>query len=431
MKRRAFIKMVGLGVAAPAILIRGAGMPSLDDALLGDLQKRALRYFVDHADNVTGLVREGANTDGAALPPKWSENASISATGFGLAAFCVGGEHGWMPHDEARKRVITALRTVDQSQNEQGWSYHWLNIRTGARSGAAGVGGDSEISSVDYAFFLAGALTARGYFRGDAEIADLVGRLYGRVDFPWMLAPGSLRLSHGWTPEAKFLPATWDSYSEAMVLYLLALGSPTRPVAPAAWYSWERNPNTYGSYRFVGTQALFTFQYSHAFVDFRGKREHAGSGTDWFGNSQAATRAHRQFCMDLSQEFTDYSADVWGITCSEGPYGYTIWAGPPRVGPIDGSVVPCAAGGSLMFEPGICLPALRTLKTKFGDKVYGRYGFADAFNPRTGWVAPNVHALDAGITLLSAENLRTGNIWNWFMRAPEIQKAMQRAQIQG
>jgi hypothetical protein len=209
------------------------------------------------------------------------------------------------------------------------------------------------------------------------------------------------------------------------MLYLLAIGSPNHKIAPESWYAWKRSWITYGKYKFLsGGAPLFIHQYSHAWVDFRGLRENRPPHIDYFANSIDATYAHRAFCIDLTREFPGYSENVWGITASDSAKGYVAWGGPPRHDRIDGSVVPCAAGGSLMFTPEIALPALRAMREKFGEKIYGRYGFTDAFNPNTGWINPDVIGIDVGIILLSAENLRTSNVWRWFMRNSEIGQAM-------
>jgi hypothetical protein len=165
-------------------------------------------------------------------------------------------------------------------------------------------------------------------------------------------------------------------------------------------------------------------------VDFRGWREQQAPYTDWFENSVTATRAHKEFCLRLSKEFPGYTENVWGLTSSDSRKGYVAWGGPPRTPQIDGSVVPCAAAGSLMFTPEITVPVMRELRQRFGDRIYGRYGFADAFHPIDGWVNPDVIGIDVGITLLSAENLRTGNVWRWFMQNPEIPAAMRKAGLE-
>jgi len=241
-----------------------------------------------------------------------------------------------------------------------------------------------------------------------------------------MLAGHPALLSHGWRPEGGFIASRWDTYSEQLALLLLAVGSPTRPVPPAAWTAWPRAWTTYAGYSYINAHPpLFIHQYAHAWVDFRGLREAAYPHTDYFENSVRATRAHRAFCLDLAGEFpASYTPDVWGITASDSASGYVAWGGPPRHPAIDGTVVPCAAAGSLMFAPDICLPALRAMRERFGPRVYGRYGFADAFNPTTGWVDPDVIGIDVGITLLSAENLRSGFVWRHFMRNPEVRRAL-------
>jgi hypothetical protein len=248
------------------------------------------------------------------------------------------------------------------------------------------------------------------------------------MDFQWMLNGDPLVLSHGWTPEDGFLKARWARYSEFTIIYLLAIGSPAYPIKPESWYAWERPENSYGDYKFIGTSPLFTHQYSHAFVDYRNRPETRGTRIDWFQNSVIATRAHRQFCIDLGKDFPGcYSNNIWGITSSNSEKGYKAWGGPPRRSTIDGTVAPCAPAGSLMFAPDICLAALRAMKDKYGEKLYGRYGFTDAFHPVHDWFSPDVLGLDIGITLLAAENLRSGNLWKWFMRNPEIPKAMDTA----
>jgi hypothetical protein len=246
------------------------------------------------------------------------------------------------------------------------------------------------------------------------------------VDFHWMLNGHPTLLSHGWKPESGFLGSRWDTYSEDAILYMLAIASPTHPISPSSWYAWRRDRITYAGYRYYGTKGvpLFMHQYSHAWIDFRHRRERRGLRINYFTNSIAATRAHRAFCISLSREFPGYGPNIWGITASDSVKGYVAWGGPPRDPATDGTVVPGAPGGSLMFTPDISIQALRAMHEQFGKRIYNRYGFADAFNPNTGWVNPDVIGIDIGIILLSAENLRTGNVWTWFMRNSEITRAM-------
>jgi len=392
-----------------------------DEALLEDMSRRAFRFFWEQADASTGLVRDRARTDGSPHDETHRNVASIAATGFGLTALCIAAERRWLEPREARERVRATLRFfATRALHEHGWFYHWMDTATGERRW------QSEVSSIDTALLLAGILTARQKFRADAEIVRLATAIYERVDFPWMLNNHPTQLSHGWRPETGFIKYRWDAYSEHLILYLLAIGSPTHPITPRAWLAWRRERITYAGYTYITGGPLFIHQYSHAWVDFRGRSESRYPFTDYFANSVGATRAHRAFCLALSAEFPGYTENIWGITASDSAKGYVAWGGPPRDAAIDGTVVPCAAGGSLMLTPDIAVPALRVMHDQFGQRIYGQYGYADAFNPNTGWVNPDVIGINLGIMLLSAENLRTGNVWSWFMRNGEIPEAMKR-----
>ncbi|HEX8889044.1 MAG TPA: glucoamylase family protein [Pyrinomonadaceae bacterium] len=392
-----------------------------DEAFLEDLERRMFRYFWDEADPKTGLVPDRARMDGLPLDENHQNVASIAATGFGLTALAIAAERHWIPTREAKERVRATLRFfAERAEQFHGWFYHWLDAKSGARRW------NSEVSSIDTALLLGGVLTARQKFRDDREIVRLAARIYERVDFVWMLDGHPTLLAHGWKPESGFLKARWDTFSEDLILYMLAIASPTHPISPRSWYAIKRERMTYAGYAYVTTKGvpLFMHQYSHAWIDFRRRREARGWRTDYFVNSINATRAHRAFCIGLAKDFPAYGPDMWGITASDSAQGYVAWSGPPRDPAIDGTVVPCAAGGSLMFTPDISLETLRTMKEKYGAKVYGKYGFVDAFNPNNGWVDTDVIGIDLGIMLLSAENLRVGNVWRWFMRNPEIPRAM-------
>ena len=390
-----------------------------DEAFLEDLERRSFQYFWEQGNARTGLVLDRTRTDGSPADEEHRSVASIAATGFGLTALCVAAERHWVEPQAARARTRTTLRFfANQALQEHGWFYHWLDVKTGERKWK------SEVSSIDTALLIAGALTARQYFRDDAEIVDLATKIYERIDFPWMLNGHPTLLSMGWRPESGFINSRWDDYSEHPLLYLMAIGSRTHPISPESWHAWKRNWNQYAGYRYLGKTPLFTYQYSPAWVDFRGRREIRGEHIDYFENSVKATLAHRRFCIDLANEFPGYGPNIWGISASDSMKGYVAWGGPPRDKAIDGTVVPYAAAGSLMFLPQLSLAALKTMLAKY-PKIYGKYGFADAFNPNTGWVNRDVIGIDLGITLLSAENARSENIWRWFMRNPEIPGAME------
>jgi hypothetical protein len=279
------------------------------------------------------------------------------------------------------------------------------------------------LSSIDSSLLLCGVLTARQHFR-DAEIQDLATKIYERVDWPWMLNGGPT-FSMGWHPESGFLDARWEHYCELMMIYLLAVGSPTHPISAECWKAWSRPVVRYQGVEYIsGNDPLFTHQYSQAWYDFRGKRD---GYADFFDNSVKATRAHRLFCLSLRDRFPDYSERLWGITASDSARGYRAWGGPPTQGDLDGTVVPCAAGGSLPFLYDECMQVLRNIRGRYGPHgAWGRYGLVDAFNPLTNWYNPDVIGIDVGITMLMAENRRTGFVWNTFMKNHEAQNAMEK-----
>ena len=411
--------------AATVSSIQSAQSPPFsvqDHAFLEDLERRSFQYFWEQADPRTGLVPDRARSDGSPLPDSHRDVASIAATGFGLTSLCIAAERRWIDAGQARDRVRNTLRFfANEAFHEHGWFYHWMDAKTGARRWK------SEISSIDTALLLAGVLTARHYYRNDFEISKLATTIYNRVDFRWMLNRDPLLLSHGWKPETGFLKSRWDTYSEDTILYLLAIGSPTHSISPKSWYALWRDRYRYRGFAYFTTIGvpLFMHQYSHAWVDFRNQREIKGDRIDYFENSIQATLAHHAFCKDLSHDFPGFEQNVWGITASDSAKGYLAWGGPPRDPAIDGTVVPSAAGGSLMFTPALSLAAMKTMKDKYGEKTYGKYGFVDAFNPNTGWIDSDVIGINAGIILISAENARTGDVWKWFMQNSEIPKAMQ------
>jgi hypothetical protein len=320
-------------------------------------------------------------------------------------------------HYEARTRVANTLKFLwKKMPNHRGFFYHWANINTGERLW------DSEVSSVDTAILLCGVLTCRAHFP-HSEISQLAYDIFNRIDWTWLSEDTSI-LPHGWTPESGFLRYRWDRYSELMMMYLLGLGSFTHPLAPEAWTAWKRLTFEYDGIRYVGSFApLFVHQYSQAWFDFRGKRDRY---TDYFQNSVIATEAHRRFCIELGKRFPDFSADLWGITASDSENGYVIWGGPPATGPIDGTIAPAAAGGSLAFLPQESVRVMRALRDRYPN-AWSCYGFVDALNPLKNWYDPDVVGIDLGITMLMAENARTGYIWNVFMQNPEAQLGMQRA----
>ena len=397
-----------------------ATLPTLsteDDQFLNEVEHASFLFFWEQGNSKTGMVKDRCNV----RAPRAGDAASIAATGFGLTALCIGAQRGFIGNGEALERVFATLRFLwKKLPNHRGFFYHFANPETGERMF------DSEVSSVDTAILLCGVLMCREHFRhpGVRELVDLI---FKRVDWTWLSEDTSL-LTHGWTPEIGFLPSRWDYYSELMMMYLLGMGSSEHPLKAETWNAWKRLTFEYDGMRYIGSFApLFVHQYSQAWFDFRGKRDQYAN---YFENSIVATEVHRRFCLELSKQFPDYSEDLWGITASDSQQnGYVVWGGPPATGPIDGTVVPSAAGGSLPFLPAETLRVLKTIRNRHPN-AWSKYGFVNAFNPLKNWYDTDVIGIDTGIILLMAENLRTGFVWDTFMKSPEAKRGMERAGFQ-
>ncbi|MGH7995224.1 MAG: glucoamylase family protein [Opitutaceae bacterium] len=383
-----------------------------DLRLLDGIEQGALRYFIEHSDPHTGLAQDRAPANGS----PGDAAASISATGFALTAFCIGAHRGWLQPGEAKARIERTLRfAADEMPNQHGWFYHFVDPRTGRRAY------DSEISTIDTALFLQGAVFAREYLRDPAADA-YVRRIYRRIDWRWALN-GGLTLSHGWLPETGFIPYRWDSYSELMGMYLLGLGAPSRPLPAECWRAWKRRPlERFDGQTFIQCGPLFTHQYAQAWFYFRGRHD---AFADYWQNSVDATLDQRAWSAAQHARFHHWSKNLWGLTASDGEHGYMAWGTPgPEPDESDGTLVPCAPAGSLPFAPRDCLTSLHDMLKTGGPGVWGRYGFVDSFNPETGWVDPDVIGIDQGISMIMAENLRSGLVWRTFMEAPEVRRAM-------
>jgi hypothetical protein len=407
----------GAGSSSPPPGGGGNPYPGTDEQLLDAIQQGAFQFFWNETNPSTGQIKDRALLNGHDTRTM----SSIAATGFGLSSLCIGDARGYGKTADIVTRVRNTLSFLYNSMpHVHGFYYHFVDMNTGQRVGT------SEVSSIDTSILLCGVLTARAYFQ-DAQIEDLATKIYNRVDWPWMLNGGPT-FSMGWHPESGFLNNRWDHYCELMMIYLLGIGSPTNPVSPDTWTAWSRPTISFQGLTYIsGNDPLFTHQYSHAWFDFRNKKD---AYANYFDNSVTATKAHKLFCLSLASQFSDYSDNLWGISASDYAGGYTAWGGPPPQGPIDGSVVPCATGGSLPFVYTDCIRVLRTIRGTYGSKAWGLYGFVDAFNPLTGWYDADVLGIDLGITMLMAENQRSGLVWNTFMKNAEPVTAMQKVGFQ-
>ncbi len=392
----------------------GAGIySSADQLFLDDLEKREVLSFYDDTNPTTGLVPDNINANGGSPSP----NSSIAAIGFGLTALTIGDARGYLSHTDAYQRALNTINFLyNNGANVNGFFYHFLNETTGARYG------NSEVSSVDTAELMSGVISVAQYWAG-TPLATTAANLYNRVNWPWMQQSSGIFYG-AWTPESGFSGGYGD-FSEASLLYMLALGSPTHPSAQSSWLAWSRSPAvTYDGLHFITADdaALFTVQYPQAWFDLRGQTD--SRGLNYYQNAQTATQAQRQMSIDLSSKYPDYGPNLWGLTPSEGPNGYTVWGGPPATGPIDGTVVPTAPGGSLAFTPRLSLNVLENMQQTYGATVYQKYGLVDAFNPLTHWTSSLVLGIDVGMTLIAAENSRSSSVWNSFMQNSAAKQAM-------
>ncbi len=384
-----------------------------DEAFLDELIRQGCLYFYEQASPVTGQVLDRARNDrtGARDPRRM---ASIAATGFGLTALCIADDRGYIPHDKVVERVRTTLEWhLDRMPQVHGFFFHFTDVESGRRWR------DSELSSIDTALLLCGVLTTRTYF-ADERIRSLAQQIYERVEWPWMLNAGDT-FAMGWNPGSGFFKARWSHYCELMMIYLLAIGSPTHPVPPEIWKNFSRPHVHYDGLTYIsGNDPIFTHQYSQAWFDFRHKHD---AYADYFAKAVIATRAHRACCLSMPRW---YNRDLWGITASDSRRGYIAWGSLDSRSQLDGSVVPSAAAGSLPFLPRQCLDVLRFMRARY-PQAWGRYGFVDAFNPEARWYNPDVLGIDLGIGVIMAENLRSELVWQTFMRNAEADRAMQLA----
>jgi hypothetical protein len=416
---------------------------------LDKLQRDTFGYFLHETNPENGLVPD--NTRKGA-------HCSIAAVGLGLAAYTVGAYRGFVKRTEAIERVLTTLRFFWNSrQGEEsdatgfkGFYYHFLDMEKGQRAWK------SELSTIDTTYLLAGALAGAAYFDRDTakerEIRTLADALYRRADWQWALNEG-LAVSHGWKPEGGFLKYRWEGYSEALLLYALGLGSPTRPL-PArsyqAWTSTYRWKKLYG-YEFLYAGPLFIHQLSHLWIDFRGIQDACmrRQGIDYFENSRRATYVQQHYAIRNPRKFKGYQENCWGITASDGPGPATLKAdGLTRkffdyrarsipYGPDDGTIAPWAAIASLPFAPEIVLPTLAHFNQAYPEMT-SKYGLKCSFNPTFspgqsggGWISKGYYGLDQGPIVLMIENYRSGFFWQLMRQCPFIARGLRRAGFRG
>jgi len=431
------------------------------EAFLDTLQLRTFHYFWDLSNPRNGLTPDRAPS---------RSFASIAAVGFALAAYPTGVERGFVTREQAADRVLTTLRffwSAPQGPEPAGRSgyrgffYHFLDMETGARFETV------ELSTIDTAILLAGVLFCQAYFDrdepGEVAIRAYADSLYRRVDWQWA-QPRPPLVTMGWYPESGFHTFDWRGYNEAMLLYVLALASPTHPVAPEAWDAWTSTYvwGTFEGRPHVGFAPLFGHQYSHTFIDFRGIHDDymRARGIDYFENARRGTLAQRDYAIRNPDGWRGYSDSIWGLTASDGPADirltidgrerefHTYWARGAAFGEIrdDGTIAPTAAGSSIAFTPELSARALVAMRERYGDSLFSTYGFLDAFNPTftaavpvqhgrvvpgMGWIDYDYLGIDQGPLLLMTENHRTGLVWRYMRRHPTIILGLRRAGFTG
>jgi hypothetical protein len=447
--------------AGPAQISSPARPDLRNDPFLDTVQVRTFRWFWDHTDPRTGLT-----------PDRWPTRAfsSVAAIGFGLSAYIVGSERGYVTRTAAAERTLNTLRFLyGQPQGpassgvagHRGFFYHFLDYDRGLRFERV------ELSTIDTALLLAGVLSCQQYFdRGDAterSIRAYADSLYRRVDWQWARARPPV-VSMGWHPERGFIDADWIGYNEAMVLNVLALGSPTFPVGPEVWAAWTSRYHweDFHGQPHVNFAPLFGHQYSHIWIDFRGIHDvyMRRRGIDYFENSRRATLSQQAYAVRNPNGWRGYDANLWGLTAVDGPKDTTVaFGGRPRqfftyrargaaANEIvdDGTLAPTAVGGSVPFAPEITIPTLKHMRRTYGSDLFTEYGFLDSFNPTyefggrvqhgrvvpgRGWFDGDYLGIDQGPILLMIENYRTGLLWNLMKRSPYIVRGLCRAGFTG
>lgn len=401
-----------------------------DEAFLDMVQHAAFDFFWYEANPNKGLIRD-RNQKGSA--------ASIASSGFGLAGIGIGIERGWITREQGVKRVLNSLRflasvpTQDKTNSTgyKGFYYHFLNTEGGYKTG------DVELSTIDTGLLLMGVLFAKEYFTGNSadeiEIRALATEINNRVEWTWAM-PRSPRIVMGWKPDTGFLTSDWWGYTEAMFMYIVALGSPTYPITASAWTTWTASYNwqTHYGYSFVIFPPLFGHQYTMNFIDMRDIKDSymRTKGIDYHENTRRATLAQRAYCIQNPNNFTGYRENLWGITASDVPGGYAARGAPPNWGD-DGTLVPTAPGGSFAHTPTESLAALREMYNQYRVSLWSAYGFKDAFHPGKNWFATDVIGIDQGPILLAIENYRTGLIWKTLIKNDVIQRGLRRAGFKG
>jgi hypothetical protein len=409
----------GLVESLPSDLATASTRQMSDDELLTMAQEASFRYFWDYAHPVSGLARERYNS---------GNTVTTGGSGFGIGALITGVERGFITRGQGVERMLKILNFLSvKADRFHGAFPHWLDGETGKVQPFSAYDNGGDL--VETAFLIEGLLTARQYFnKNDADetsIRSMITAIWESVEWNWYRQSAeSLVLFWHWSPNYLWkinMPVKgWD---EALIIYLLAVASPTHSVSPlfysGGWAStnYTNGRSFYGIPLYVGANyggPLFFAHYSFIGFDPRNKKD---AYANYFDQNKNHSLINRAYCMANPGGYKGYSGSCWGLTASDDPTGYL--AHEPTND--NGTISPTAALSSMPYTPNESMSALKEFYNVYGKKIWGIYGFKDAFNVSRNWYADSYIAIDQGPVVCMIENYRSQVLWNNFMANPEIQ----------
>jgi hypothetical protein len=375
-----------------------------DEALIAAVARATFDYFWNEVNPDNGLIKDRSTA---------TSPASIAAVGFGLSALPIAVDRGWLSYEQAYERALVTLQSFANGRvaGERGFFYHFIDMQSGQRVW------DSELSSIDTALFIAGALAAGQYFR-ETEVAQVAQQLYEAVDWQWMMRGRSF-VAMGWKPSGGFFDASWDHFDESLLLYALGIGSPTFPIPTDSWSKWRRPVNSADEYIYLPGEPLFVYQYPLAWLDLRSRED---AFANYFNNAARACERNRAFSAESADKFRTYQNGVWGLSASDSPNGYRAFGASEAN--HNGTIAPYASVACLPFTPEASLAGIRAMLTQYGARVWRDYGFVSAVNADADWFSDEHIGIDQGDILLMIANQQDGFMWELMAQNPQIQNAL-------
>lgn len=397
-------------------------MPAPLDTIIAYEMRGAFNFFWEQANTNPnspgyGLVRDRF--------PGSPGIASIASVGFALTAYPIGIEKGYITYEQAYERTEKTLDTLNNMERVEGFFYHFIDMQTGKRAW------QSEVSSIDTAILMMGILSAGEYFGG--TIQEKANQLYRKVNWPWFIDKSRQMFYMAYRPEKGF-EGHWDFYAEQLMLYVLAAGSPTHPTDEQPYYTFIRHQAKYGQGQpFIHSWfgSLFTYQYSHAWLDFRNTQDK--QGINWFENSVQATQAQYEFAVNMDKKYLTLGPTAWGLSASDGPNGYNgLYGAPPsgydnRAHFIDDTIPPYAAIAAILFLPNQSTEAMQNYYSL--ESIKSDYGFVSAYNLSKNWFSQDVIGIDKGISILMLANYENDFVYRLAMKSEHLRNGMKRLHI--